>query len=382
MDDHGLAELIPGLPNDVSLGILARVPRRYHATTMARVSSSWSEMVRSQSLFAERKRLHSTEPWLYTAVVCEQDENGPCVSWFARSAFCNMGTAEHSSDWCPLPLMPEEHRPVYGFRSAVIGDLLFVVGGCEWRASQICPAMNKVSVFNARTNGWTSAPDMISARANFACGVVNGILFVAGGNRLIDMNPESISWIDMADDEGSDINLNCLRSAEAYNPKTNTWMALSEMIQAKHFVSGCVIGNKFAVCGFRCEEGLQFSEITEVFEAEENRWVEVDLQNMQWGGHETAFLPENNHFQVEPTEGMLLKYDSGFQNWKTLSSANPMTSCLQLALYGSNLFVLGDSLDLVQIGIERESGEASRTRALIRDSQRPGIPQACQIIAI
>ncbi|GLJ04966.1 hypothetical protein SUGI_0007900 [Cryptomeria japonica] len=126
--------LIPGLPNDVALQILARIPREYYCEAIPRVSSSWREAVKSPELFALRKRLRVTESWIYAAV-----KDPFFIRWCARNS-----TAE-DSEWWPLPLMREEHRPICGFSCAVIGELLFVIGGCEVQEyGSHWPAINKV----------------------------------------------------------------------------------------------------------------------------------------------------------------------------------------------------------------------------------------------
>ncbi|GLJ04964.1 hypothetical protein SUGI_0007870 [Cryptomeria japonica] len=251
--------LIPGLPYDVSLQILARVPRQFYSQSMSKVSLSWREAVISRTLFAQRKCLQVTESWVYTAVVCERG-NRPYILWFARNA-----AVQDSESW-PLPLMGEEHRPICGFSCAVIGDLLFVIGGCEWQSN--CtnfPATNKVSVFNARTNRWSCVEGMKDARANFACGVVNGKVYVAGGESSVDVGAQNSEYTEC----------NCLKSSEIYDPLTNKWEGVRDMIHAMHFVRGRVVDNKFRVCGFACEGDLQFCEVAEALEEAEMKWVQL-----------------------------------------------------------------------------------------------------------
>ncbi|GLJ04963.1 hypothetical protein SUGI_0007850 [Cryptomeria japonica] len=286
--------LIPGLPYDVSLQILARVPRQFYSQSMSKVSLSWREAVTSRALFAQRKCLQVTESWVYTAVVCERG-NRPYILWFARNA------AVEDSQWWPLPLMREEHRPICGFSCAVIDELLFVIGGCEWRTN--CtnfPATNKVSVFNARTNRWSCVEGMKDARANFACGVVNGKLFVAGGNKSVDVGTENSDGMEEFTD------CNCLKSAEIYDPSTKKWAGVGNLIHAMHFISGRVEDGKLLVCGIVCEGDLQFREVAEVWEETEMRWVQLHRESLT---DISMFEMDDDH--PPPSRGMEIQYESG-----------------------------------------------------------------------
>ncbi|GLJ04961.1 hypothetical protein SUGI_0007830 [Cryptomeria japonica] len=259
--------LIPGLPYDVSLQIMARVPRQFYSQPMSKVSLSWRDALTSHALFAQRKLLQLTEPWLYKAVVCEH-ENRTSILWFARNA------AVQHSEWWSLPLMREDHRPICGFSCAVIGELLFVIGGCEWQSNCTSfPATNKASVFNARTNQWSCVEGMRDARANFACGVVNGKIFVAGGDKSVDVGTQNFYGMEDFTD------CNCLKSAEIYDPLTKKWAGVGNMIHVMHFVSGRVENGRLLVCGFVCEGDLQFCEVTEVWEETEMRWVQLHLES-------------------------------------------------------------------------------------------------------
>ena len=172
---------MPGLPNDLSLQILARMPRQYYSQTISKVSSSWSQAATSPELFTLRKELGMTESWSYVAV-----EYPSSLRWFAKK------TTTGDSEYWALPLMREDHRPIFGFCCAAIGERLFVMGGCEWKrdCTKFAPT-NKVSVFNARTNEWSRLQSMKYARAGFGCGVVDGKIYVAGGYRFISLGYDS-----------------------------------------------------------------------------------------------------------------------------------------------------------------------------------------------
>ena len=64
-----------------------------------------------------------------------------------------------------------------------------------------------VSCFNEQSNTWTAIANMLSRRSSAGVAVLDGMLYVAGGN------------------DGT----SCLNSVERFNPKTNTWEGVAPM---------------------------------------------------------------------------------------------------------------------------------------------------------
>ena len=64
-----------------------------------------------------------------------------------------------------------------------------------------------VSCFNKQSNTWTAIANMLSRRSSAGVAVLDGMLYVAGGN------------------DGT----SCLNSVERFNPKTNTWEGVAPM---------------------------------------------------------------------------------------------------------------------------------------------------------
>ena len=71
--------------------------------------------------------------------------------------------------------------------------------------------MNTWVSFEPAQQAWVRMPDMLAVRCAPACAVLNGLLYVAGGQ----------------DDTGAN-----QQSVEAFNPSTNTWTrVVSDLIQ-------------------------------------------------------------------------------------------------------------------------------------------------------
>ncbi|CAN5956588.1 unnamed protein product, partial [Sphagnum jensenii] len=63
--------MIPGLPNDVALQCLVRIPVQAHAQ-LQRVSRKWRELVNSSQYYEERKREGTTMHFVCTVQALDQ----------------------------------------------------------------------------------------------------------------------------------------------------------------------------------------------------------------------------------------------------------------------------------------------------------------------
>ncbi|GMQ01665.1 hypothetical protein CsSME_00048224 [Camellia sinensis var. sinensis] len=85
--------LIPSLPDEISIQILARLPRICHLGVKS-VSRSWKAAIVSPELYKVRKELGTTEEWLYVLTKVEDDK----LMWYALDPL--------SRKWQRLPPMP------------------------------------------------------------------------------------------------------------------------------------------------------------------------------------------------------------------------------------------------------------------------------------
>ena len=87
----------------------------------------------------------------------------------------------------------------------------------------------------AQGGSWTTQAPMPTGQAGAAVGVVNGILYAAGGFE-------------------SGVTTNCVASLEAYNPATNSWSTQAQMPTARFYASaGVVNGILYVIGGLNCE---------------------------------------------------------------------------------------------------------------------------------
>eukprot|EP00249_Psilotum_nudum_P008086 c21034_g1_i1 orf=386-1783(+) len=227
-------QLIPGLPDELSLGIVARVPRGLHSS-LKLVCRAWHEVLMGTEVFDIRKELGITEEWLYILLKDEEDR----MSWHALDPLTgrwqrlppipdkipdeeaqrgNSGwgwfTSDESSS-CRLTGLLRglfrrkdlfERSTFCGCAAGALGGFLFVLGGFS-RAF----AMKRMWRYDPRTNEWTEAAAMGTPRAYCKTALLHNKLYAVGGvNRL----------------HGG---LVPLQSAEVYEPSSDTWNPIPNM---------------------------------------------------------------------------------------------------------------------------------------------------------
>ncbi|KAK2393191.1 F-box/kelch-repeat protein [Trifolium repens] len=233
------SRLIPSLPDEISVQILARVPRiRY--LNLKSVSRAWKAALASSQLFCLRKELGTAEEWLYILTKVNDDK----LLWYALDPL--------SGRWQRLPLMPNvfvedeakkglaaiprrmwnmlgssiriadvimnwlrrrdalDRMPFCGCSIGAVDGCIYALGGFS-KAS----AMKSVWRYDPVKNCWTEVSPMSVGRAYSKTGILNGKLYVVGG---------------VTRGRGG---LNPLQSAEVFDPHTSTWSPLPNMPFAK-----------------------------------------------------------------------------------------------------------------------------------------------------
>ncbi|XP_054794196.1 F-box/kelch-repeat protein At1g22040-like [Prosopis cineraria] len=224
--DEESPRLIPNLPDELSLQIIARVPRICHFN-MRLVSRKWKDTIVSSELYKLRKELGTTEEWLYLLINVGENK----LIWHALDP--------RSQKWQRLPAMPNSvneedsrkgsSRPrmwnmVEGIRIAeVIRGLLGLKGaldempfcGCAIGAVEGClyvlggfsksSTMRCVWRYDPIQNTWAKVTSMSTGRAYCKTGILNNKLYVVGG-----VSQGQAGLIP-------------LQSAEVFDPSTDAW---------------------------------------------------------------------------------------------------------------------------------------------------------------
>ncbi|KAK3010750.1 hypothetical protein RJ639_011303 [Escallonia herrerae] len=225
--------LIPSLPDEISIQILARLPRACYLDVRS-VSRNWKAALMSAELYKLRKEFGKTEEWLYLLTKTGGDK----LLWYALDPL--------SRKWQRLPLMPNvamedgsrrglsalrrwnvvgssikiadairgwlgrkdalDQIPFCGCAIAAVDGCLYVLGGFS-KAS----AMSCVWRYNPVLNAWNEVSPMSVGRAYCKTGVLNNKLFVVGG---------------VSRGRGG---LTPLQSAEVFDPQTSSWSPVPSM---------------------------------------------------------------------------------------------------------------------------------------------------------
>ncbi|TXG69677.1 hypothetical protein EZV62_004612 [Acer yangbiense] len=205
--------LLPGLPDDLAIACLIRVPRVEHRK-LRLVCKRWYRLLSGNFFYSLRKSLGIAEEWIY---VIKRDRDGK-ISWHAFDPIYQL--------WQPLPPVPKEYSEALGFGCAVLSSChLYLFGGKD----PVKGSMRRVIFYSARTNNWHRAPDMLRRRHFFGSCVINNCLYVAGG-------------------ENGGVHRS-LRSAEVYDPNKNRWTFIAEMSTAMVPFIGVVYEGKWFLKG-------------------------------------------------------------------------------------------------------------------------------------
>lgn len=128
-----------------------------------------------------------------------------------------------SNTWTTKAQKP---TPIWGHISGVIKGTIYVTGGTNSCSTPVAP-VSALEAYNPATDTWTSKAPIPSARLAAMGGVINGILYVAGG----------------ADPSGASAAL------LAYDPANDSWTNKAPMPMAKYAAASAVVNGKLYVFG-------------------------------------------------------------------------------------------------------------------------------------
>jgi N-acetylneuraminic acid mutarotase len=118
------------------------------------------------------------------------------------------------------------------FTTAVVDGIIYAIGGKDGNNNRL----NSVEAYDPVANTWTQKDNIPTARYGLTCSVVNGKIFVMGGNSG-DSTP-------------------CSDRVEEYNPATNTWTSKAVMIAGRNYLSSAAVNNKIYAIGGNNDAGV------------------------------------------------------------------------------------------------------------------------------
>ncbi|KAJ4796503.1 kelch repeat F-box protein [Rhynchospora pubera] len=277
MEDTPSSRLIPDLPDEISVQIIARVPRLHHLT-LCHVSRSWRSFLLTRLLFTLRSSLHCTEPML-------------CL---------NIRTRTSQSPWlvlnqgrCDTNSLPSSPLPTVGSACVTAGPFIFVLGG-----SLSGVPSNVVQILDLRIGGqWFLGPRMSTAREFSASSFLNGRIYAIGG-----CLPSSEAW------------------AESLDPfdRNSQWVPIDSPLHMRNkWMHGCVVlsGQVLAMAdrgGVAYDPGQSTGSCS--------AWGPVPKRlDLGWKGRAVVV---NGILYSYDYMGKIKGYDAGIDKWRTVLGVN------------------------------------------------------------
>ncbi|CAM6125481.1 unnamed protein product [Calypogeia fissa] len=335
--------LLPGLPNDIALQCLARVPRRCHPR-LAMVCKRWKEMLLSREYYFLRKEMSLTEGWIYSLI----RDSSEILHWFVMDPM--------ERKWRELPKMPGDCAKRYGVTSEVLDKQLFVLGGLKKYQSPT----SEVVKYDPVTNQWIEVANMETARCYFVCAAFDGQLYAVGGMGTHTGVPSS--W-------------------EVYDSATKRWSSFEDQNIVQDLGEYLVFDRKLYIRHI-CPSN-QPSD-TAVFDPAQNSWAPVyNEMTKNWVGPTAS--AGDDMYMLDQTYGVkLMVLDKGTFTWKSLGRLAPISvqpPC-GLAVVRRNLYLVGKGLRTTVIDMDRadDSGGFLVTSSFTGPINPDNMALSCHVI--
>ncbi|XAR50613.1 hypothetical protein NMG60_11004980 [Bertholletia excelsa] len=250
MNSH--MELLPGLPNDVAMECLIRVPFEKFSV-VASVCKDWKSQIQLPEFQQHRKAAGLARSVIVLSQARANPERNSCVGKLLsppvyRLTLCEPETGRRSE--LPPPAEFSDGLPMF-CHLLVVGSELVVMGGCDpvtWQTS------NMVYVYNFIAGEWRRGSDMPGPRRSFF-GSASGFdrtVYVAGGH----------------DDEK-----NALKSVMMYDVAKDEWTHLPDMSKERDECKAVFHRGKLHVIGgYPTSSQGRFKKDAEAFDPKTKRW--------------------------------------------------------------------------------------------------------------
>lgn len=252
-DSSEFTELLPGLPEELGLECITRLPYSTHRLASA-VCRRWQQLITSRDFYHHRRKAGLTR-----VLACLIQALPPAYSpsgWklcsspsYGITVFDSL-----SQSWeriAPIPEYPDG-LPLFCQIASSEGRLV-VMGG--WDPDSYDPIVD-VFVYDFTRCAWRKGRDMPSKRSFFAIGASDGRVYVAGGH---------------------DENKNALKSAWVYDLRRDEWSELPPMNQGRDECEGLIAGGEFwVISGYDTERQGMFDGSAEALDLESGEWRLLD----------------------------------------------------------------------------------------------------------
>ncbi|KAF0932130.1 hypothetical protein E2562_008664 [Oryza meyeriana var. granulata] len=348
------AELIPGLPDDVAMDCLARVPSRSHRA-MRHVCRGWRRAAASEAFRRSRRMAGVAEdvvflvqatPLLYGGVPPEPEDGRGSAATECALAAANLTTGE----WWRVEGAGEEAAAWGGVvpffaRCAAAGDGLHVavVGG--WEPAAPCLTRD-VRVLDVPAGLWRRGAEMPDSRGFFGCAGSDGVVYAAGGH---------------------DESKNALRSAYAYDVASDAWRALPDMSEERDEPQLVATpGRVLAASGYPTDAQGAFKKTAERYATTGDAAAWTNEGDMVPNTAETCLAAVGGKvWAVGAGKGGVREWDGGAGGaWRDVADGPPgMKACVKAVGVGD-----GDSAAVFVFGKMDDAAEEGKHAAWVMDA--------------
>ncbi|KAJ4957168.1 hypothetical protein NE237_013951 [Protea cynaroides] len=311
------APLIRGLPDDIAIFCIARVPRRYHMILKS-VSKRWRELVCSEEWSSYRKKHNVEETWIY-AICRDKSDLIHCYVLDPNSS---------RRCWKLVQGLPPRCLKRKGLASEVLGKKLYLLGGCSWSED----ASHDVYCYDASKNTWDEAASLSTARCYFACEALNEKLYAVGG--VTSSSSDPCSW-------------------DTYDPSTSSCMTLLDPNIFPDIQESVVLDGKIYIRGAVSTMSQHIPAL--VYEPTSSEWQHVD-EDLVLGWHGPAVVVDSTLYVLDQRSGTrLMMWQAKSRDWVSVGRLSPLLTrppCRLVAI-GKSIFVIGKGLSTVVLDLAK-----------------------------
>lgn len=268
-------QLIPGLPDEIAMECLIRVPYQFHSN-MKSVCHSWQKFISHPFFYQQRLKSGSSERLVCLVQPLPQLDSTDSLTTASATATAAAVTSKEekqiqSSPQFALCIYNATHdiwqrtRPQGGIPmfcqclALPSSGKVLLLGGWDPTTLEPVPDVYIVDLTGADGCRWRRGASMSVSRSFFACALVGpSKVFVAGGH---------------------DSQKNALRSAEVYDVDKNEWRKLPDMIEERDECQGLAWDGDsrfWVVSGYGTETQGQFRSDAEFYDPDTESWSKVD----------------------------------------------------------------------------------------------------------
>ncbi|NBI31284.1 Kelch repeat-containing protein, partial [Chengkuizengella marina] len=256
------------------------------------------------------------------------------------------------------------------FESEVIDGKIYVMGGYSGELTNKLDKSRYVEVYDPLKKSWTVLNSMIKSRSAFDSEVIDGKIYVMGGDlsedgystevydpvtntwsRFSNMNLNKIYTSHVINGKiyvlgYDDSNAERITTLEVYNPRSDTWTSLRDLNKNRRYFSSIVVDGKIYVVGGQEDDYLNY---VEVYDPSTNIWTE--LRPME---------EKRSHSQIQEINGKIIvmggkgypshsyltsteMYDPNTDNWTQMPSLNNYRYLSESQVLNGSIYIMAGS---------------------------------------